>query len=113
MLSSHELGYVTRRTPAMRRASRSAGGARTVGVRVVPRSVAVPRSETGPTRGRILIKYAAAMLYGVPFYGVSCATLAWAVLRHRQRQAARHAMRYAAVAAGGLGADHGGRHMPG
>lgn len=108
MLSLHELGYVTRALPPMRRALRQSGGARVVGARLVPRSVALPRSHVGPTRSRILAEYAAALLYGVPFYGVCCLALARASLRRRQQRTARRQMDYSAA---GVRADNGGRGM--
>ncbi|MFZ1430491.1 MAG: hypothetical protein WAS21_27420 [Geminicoccaceae bacterium] len=108
MLSIHELGTVTRAMPPMRRVLRQSGGVRVVGARIVPRSVAVARSQFGPTRSRILVEYAAALLYGVPFYGACCLALARASLRRRQQQAARRQMDYSAA---GVRADNSGRGM--
>lgn len=89
MLSIHELGYLTRALPPMRRASRQPGAARVVGARVVPRSVVMARSAAGPTRSRVLVEYTTALLYAAPYYGACGLALARAALRRRQQRAAR------------------------
>lgn len=92
MLSTRELDFVTRAAPPMRRAPRQPGAGRPVGIRVVPRSAIAARAAVGPTRGRVVAEYAAALLYGLPFYGVSCLAMVRAALRRRQqRMARRHA----------------------
>lgn len=110
MLSIHELGYVTRALPPMRRALRQPGTVRVVGARIVPRSVAVARSRAVPARSRILVEYAAALLYAVPFYGACGVALARAALRRRQQRAAR---RHVGYPVGRMDADNSGGHMTG
>ncbi len=89
MLSIHELGYLTRALPPMRRASRQPGAVRVVGARIVPRSVVMARSAAVPTRSRVLVEYTAALLYAAPFYGACGLAMARAALRRRQLRAAR------------------------
>ncbi len=110
MLSIHELGYLTRALPPMRRASRQPGAVRVVGTRIVPRSVIMARSAAVPTRSRVLVEYTTALLYAAPYYGACGLAMARAALRRRQQRAARGRV---AGSAGRLSGGHGDGPVPG